>query len=239
MSISAQAQKPIVHNLITLWTIDMTHVGMGIIRFTTDISRDNQPIHFGGLEYMPYPAKADGFERNSQGENARPTLTLFAGSKELTSLIIAQEGLQGATVTRCRTLAKYLDDGDEPDSTQHFPIERYKINCKSQWKTGVSVVLELVNALDMENVKFPARQIVRNYCDWIYRFYDVKTSEFNYEPSNKACPYAGTKYFNSKNEPVRKELDKCSKTIEGCSARFGKNTILPYGGFPGVAPHER
>ena len=81
----------------------------------------------------------------------------------------AGNDLTGATVTRIRTLARFLDavnfPGDinpygTPDSTAEFPQEIYKIDRKSA-ENRDTVQFELASVLDLAGIRAPNRQCTR------------------------------------------------------------------------------
>ena len=232
--LSEALQQPTIDGFVTLWTIDLNHVGMGILRFTNTLGKNGQPVSFGGEKYFPVPIKADGFNKITSGSQSRPTITISAQSLEITALLVADDGLQGATVTRTRTLASFLDDGEEPNGDAHLPTELYIIDRASEWIAGDYVVEELVNALDLENSYFPKMVMQKNYCQFIYRKWDSKDGKFMYSDF-ATCPYAGDICFNRQNNPCDKFEDACSKTLTGCRLRFGQNATLPFFGFPAIA----
>lgn len=233
-SMSEAIQQPIVDGFVTLWTIDLNHVGMGILRFTNTLGKNGHPVSFGGEKYFPVPIKAEGFNKITSGSQSRPTITISAQSLEITALLVADDGLQGATVTRTRTLARFLDDGEEPNGDAHLPTEMYIIDRASEWIAGDYVVEELVNALDLENSYFPKMVIQKNYCQFIYRKWDSKDGKFIYSEFAQ-CPYVGELCFNRQNNPCDKFEDACSKNLTGCRLRFGQNATLPFFGFPAIA----
>ena len=60
-----------------------------------------------------HPMEADGFVYNGQGSLPRPTLRIGNLFSTITALIATlPNGLEGAKVTRIRTLARYIDDGE-------------------------------------------------------------------------------------------------------------------------------
>ena len=72
---------------------------------------DGQGVTFGGQFYTPIPMEADGFAYNGQGSLPRPTLRVSNLFSTITALIATlPNGLEGAKVTRIRTLARYIDD---------------------------------------------------------------------------------------------------------------------------------
>ena len=81
----------------------------------------------------------------------------------------AGNDLTGATVTRIRTLARFLDavnfPGDinpygTPDNTAEFPQEIYKIDRKSAENREV-VQFELAAVFDLAGIRAPKRQCTR------------------------------------------------------------------------------
>lgn len=235
--ISAEAQSLTPDNLISLYEIDLSHIGLGIVRFTQSIAGPYSIVSWGGNQYYPWPIEIEGIEKKTEGSAARPTIKAAAILPEMSALLIGAH-LQGARLSRIRTFRRFLDDGAEPSVVDHFPIDYYRIERVSEWVSGQSVTLELANPLDIEQAYFPKRQIIRDYCYWRYRVYDTSKNKFTYSKIS-ACPYTGKNYFNQKNESVSDpSLDMCSKTLKGCKLRFGQ-AVLPFGGFPGTAPKAR
>ena len=72
---------------------------------------DGHGVTFGGQLYTSIPMEADGFSYNGQGSLPRPTLRISNLFSTITALIATlPNGLEGAKVTRIRTLARYIDD---------------------------------------------------------------------------------------------------------------------------------
>jgi len=70
-------------------------------------------VVWNGDIYQPFPIEADGFEYTGNGQLPRPTLRAANVFSTLTALILTlPEGLEGAKVTRIRTLARYLDSAN-------------------------------------------------------------------------------------------------------------------------------
>ena len=107
--------------------------------------KDNGEIVWAGNSYQRFPVKAEGFAFQ-KGMFPRPTLTVSNALGTITSILLSVNeasvgnDLTGATVTRIRTLARFIDavnfPGDinpygTPDSTAEFPQEIYKIDRKS------------------------------------------------------------------------------------------------------------
>jgi lambda family phage minor tail protein L len=120
------------------------------------------------------PIQAEGFSFN-KGQLPRPTLTVSNALGTITAILLnvnsitTGNDLTGATVTRIRTLARYLDGANfagntnplgTPDPTAEFPQEIYKIDRKSAENREV-VSFELAAVFDLAGVRAPKRQCTR------------------------------------------------------------------------------
>ena len=151
------------------------HGATTIYRFHAGSSlKDNGEIVWAGNSYQRFPIKAEGFAFR-QGQLPRPTLTVSNALGTITAILLsvntttAGNDLTGATVTRIRTLARFLDavnfPGDinpygTPDNTAEFPQEIYKIDRKSA-ENRDTVQFELASVLDLAGIRAPNRQCTR------------------------------------------------------------------------------
>ena len=161
--------------LFTLQLDNSLHGATTIYRFHAGISlKDNGEIVWAGNTYQRFPIKAEGFAFR-QGQLPRPTLTVSNALGTITAILLsvntttAGNDLTGATVTRIRTLARFLDavnfPGDinpygTPDPTAEFPQEIYKIDRKSAENREV-VQFELASVFDLAGIRAPNRQCTR------------------------------------------------------------------------------
>jgi len=161
--------------LFTLQLDNNLHGATTIYRFHAGSSlKDNGEIVWAGNSYQRFPIKAEGFAFR-QGQLPRPTLTVSNALGTITAILLsvntttAGNDLTGATVTRIRTLARFLDavnfPGDinpygTPDSTAEFPQEIYKIDRKSAENREV-VQFELASVFDLAGIRAPNRQCTR------------------------------------------------------------------------------
>lgn len=214
MTIQADIQSLDPGATIELFVLDSTAIaGGGIVRFHAGTNQVGTAIVWQGLTYSPFPVKAEGFEISGKGTLPRPTLTVANVDGTVGLLVRDLEDLIGATVTRKRTLVKYLDavnftGGTNPtaDTTQSLPDDVFLVERKAS-ETKDFITFELASALDVHGVRIPRRLIQATICPWIY-----KGSE---------CGYAGG-------------LPSCAYTLTDCKTHFG-TTDLPFGGFPGAA----
>ena len=226
---SSEVQKLDQDGIVTFCTIDATSLGGGIFAFTN--SR-NGTVLFGGTTYQPIDFAVDGLEIRSDGEPTTPTLSIATTDSFIPAFIRQFDDGKGAVFTRYRTYRMFLDDGDDPDTGQLFPPEIYFIERKSKDdRVEGALEWELSSILDQEGLMWPPRQVVRGYCDYIYRVRDTSTN--TWIPGE--CPYAGTRNYtregNSTSDPAQ---DVCGKRLSDCKVRFGQTAVLPYRGFPGV-----
>ena len=134
----------------------------------------NGDIIWAGNTYIKMPIQAEGFAFR-KGQLPRPTLTVSNALGTITAILLnvnsvtTGNDLTGATVTRIRTLARYLDGINfigntnpfgTPDPTAEFPQEIYKIDRKSAENRDV-VTFELAAVFDLAGVRVPKRQCTR------------------------------------------------------------------------------
>jgi len=190
-----------------------------LYRFHAGTSLNNNgSVFWGGNEYIPFPIEADGFDYSGNGQLPRPKIRVSNTLSTITALLLTlPDGLEGAKVTRIRTLARYIDAVNfpggvspySPDPTAEFPREIYTIDRKTVENRDV-VEFELAAAFDLAGVSAPKRQCIANICQWVY-----KSTE---------CGYTGA-------------LPTCVKTLTDCKAHFGATAELPFGSFPGIGAY--
>ncbi len=231
--ISALSQELATENLVNLFQIDLSKFGAGVGYFTTDVTEGGQPLRWGGKTYYPTAVEATGFERKAGGTAARPTLRLGNVNPLITSLIIEGKDLVGCEVRRYRTFRRFLDDGLEPSVTDHFPPEIYRVE-RLKGRNKITAEFELASILDQEGVKLPRRQIVRDYCGFIYRRWNAAARAWDID-RHDPCPYAGAAMYDRHGTRVTdRALDVCGKHLADCKLRFGANKRLYTRAFPGV-----
>ena len=160
--------------LFSLQLDNNLHGATTVYRFHAGSSlKDNGEIVWAGNSYQRFPVKAEGFAFR-KGQLPRPTLTLSNALGTITSILLTVNNttvgndLTGATVTRIRTLARFIDavnfPGDinpygTPDSTAEFPQEIYKIDRKSA-ENRDAVQFELASVFDLAGIR-AGRQCTR------------------------------------------------------------------------------
>ena len=164
--------------IIELFTLQLNndlHGATTIYRFHAGSSlKDNGEIVWAGNSYQRFPIKAEGFAFR-KGQLPRPTLTVSNALGTITAILAAVNAttagndLTGATVTRIRTLARFIDAVNfpsninpygQPDHTAEFPKEIYKIDRKSA-ENRETVQFELAAVFDLAGIRAPQRQCTR------------------------------------------------------------------------------
>jgi len=179
-------------------------------------------IIWNGQAYLAFPIEATEFEYTGTGSLPRPKLRISNIYGTITGLILSlPNGLEGAKVTRLRTLARYIDGVNfpggtnplgTPDPTAEFPREIYYIDRKATENRDL-IEFELAAAFDLVGVRAPKRQCVSNVCQWIYR--------------GAECGYAGNAYFNFNDVPVAAiGQDVCGKRLRSCELRFSQQRFV-------------
>lgn len=177
---------------------------------------NNGEIVWNSNNYLRFPVEAEGFEYNGNGQLPRPKLRVSNILSTITAVLLTlPDGLEGAKITRIRTLARYLDAVNfpgnvnpygTPDPTAEFPREIFYIDRKTVENRDV-VEFELAAAFDLAGVRAPKRQCIPNLCQWEYR--------------SPECSYTGNGYFDANDVPTSSAaLDICGKRLTSCETRF-------------------
>ena len=163
--------------IIELFTLQLStalHGENTIYRFHAGSNLNaNGKIVWAGNEYLRFPVQASGFAFQ-KGQLPRPKLIISNATGLISSILLSVNetttgnDLTGATVTRIRTLAKFIDavnfaDGTNAtaDNTAEFPQEIYSIDRKAT-ETREIVEFELAAPTDLAGVRIPGRQATRS-----------------------------------------------------------------------------
>jgi len=161
--------------LFTLQLDNSLHGATTVYRFHNGSSlKDNGEIVWAGNTYQRFPIQAEGFQYG-KGQLPRPTLTVSNALGTITAILLSVNAtttgndLTGATVTRIRTLARFIDAVNfpsnvnpygTPDATAEFPQEIYKIDRKAAENREI-VQFELASVFDLAGIRAPKRQCTR------------------------------------------------------------------------------
>jgi phage-related protein len=218
-------------------------------------SNDYQELIWNAQPYMALPIEVEGFEYTGQGTLPRPKMRISNLLGTITALILTlPEGLEGAKLTRIRTLARFID-------AANFKSDEYLLTEDSfalMYEDSTFIYQEVGNPFGAPDptAEFPReiffvdrksaenRDVVEfelasafdmagvrapkrqciTRCQWVYR--------------SAECSYTGTNYFNASDVAVgNASEDVCGKRVDSCKARFGQNAELPHGGFVGIGSY--
>jgi lambda family phage minor tail protein L len=167
-----------------------------------------------GDAYTPWPILASEFEASASGVIPRPKIRIgtLGSLPSITNLVRDNGDLVGATITRRRTLQKYLDaiNFDSGINENADPlwelVDVYQVAQKSMESPQEGYIeWELRSAIDMEGKLIPKRIIQAGVCGW--------------KPSDTdVCAFVAT----------------CDRRLATCRTNH-PTAALPYGGFPGSA----
>ena len=163
--------------IIELYTLQLSNTLHGdttIYRFHSGSNMNaNGKIIWAGNEYLRFPIQATGFAFQ-KGQLPRPKIIISNATGLISAILLSVNetttgnDLTGATVTRIRTLAKFIDaanfaDGNNPtaDNTAEFPQEIYSIDRKSTENREI-VEFELAAPTDLAGIRIPKRQCTRS-----------------------------------------------------------------------------
>ena len=228
MTIREDEQRLNLTAIVDLYEIDATGIGGNVHRFVPG-PWNGDPVRYEGVEYTPTPVELEGV-RFGGSLSGRPTLRLSRLDAVVAgAALVGTEHWRGATVSRLRTLTRYLDGEPDADPNRHWPKEIWLIE-KLLRADKATVAWQLASPLDIGGRQLPGRQIVRDVCNWRYR--EWRAGAWNY--ARAQCPYTGANYFDADDNAATDAADDvCSRRLSGCRARFPGQAI-PFGGFLGV-----
>ena len=187
----SELQKVAPSSIIELFELQLNTAQHGVnetYRFHAGVSLvGNGDLVWNSNSYLRFPVEAEGFEYSGKGTMPRPKIRCSNILGTITAILASlPAGLEGAKVTRIRTLARYLDGVNFPGGVNpygppdltfpEFPREVYYIDRKVA-ETRDVVEFELASAFDLAGVRAPKRQCISNICQWVY-----KSTECGYTP---------------------------------------------------------
>ncbi len=217
--------KATVNAQLELYDFDLTGIGGDMLYLHNGLNGFNQPLVWQGRRYEPYPIQGANFELTGQGPPARPTLTLSDAYGLVTGLANRLDGLSKGVVIRRQTSTRYLDavnfsEGNPTADPTQEVVSRYVIERLFGVVPKKVAMLELASPAETDGAKIPGRPIFANVCGHIYR---------------QSCPYRGKPVADRFDLPTKDPLkDDCSRSIQGCRARFFANGVLPFDGAPSI-----
>lgn len=250
MAINTDLQRLAPGNRVRLYEVDGSQFDGPLLRFHSDtLPHTPEEIAAAGgdetklpaksiwwqrEEYSAWPVQVEGIEMSSDGQSAQPKLSVANLDGSITALCLAFDDMVQAKVIVHDTFKHYLDavnfpDGNSEADPEQEKVQVYFIDSKST-ETNEIVEFTLSSPADLQGLLIPTRQI-HSLCTWCMRG--------DYRSGN-GCDYARTLYFDEKGNPTDDpSKDKCSGLLVDCKKRFGSDSPLPFGGFPGSALIKR
>lgn len=138
----AELQKPSPSNIVELFQLELNTTMHGISQtyyfHNGTNTNENSNLIFNNIEYTRMPIEAEGFEYNGK-QTPRPTLKISNILGTITTILLTlPQGLEGAKVTRLRTLQRYIDN-------TNFTGGEILL------ENGSNLLLENGSAIDMES----------------------------------------------------------------------------------------
>ena len=174
----SEVQKINPSAIIELFTLQLDnslHGATTIYRFHSGSNLNaNGQIVWAGNSYLRFPIEATGFAYQ-RGQIPRPKLVVSNALGTISAILLlvnqttTGNDLTGATFTRIRTMARFLDAANfsggsnplgTPDPTAEFKRQVYTVDRKAT-ETREVVEFELAGAIDMAGVRAPKRQCTR------------------------------------------------------------------------------
>ncbi|OTA20467.1 putative tail component of prophage [Xenorhabdus beddingii] len=241
MTINADLQRLESGSKILLFSVDGSAFGGPELFFHnhsipyTEAELENpddlpiKSIWWQGVEYRPWPVRIEGLEVNGDGRTVSPTLSVANLDGTISAMCLAYQNMAQAQVTIHMTFAHYLDarnfpeGNSEADPTQE-KIDVFYIDSKTH-EDNTEIHFALSSPADLQGIQIPTRQI-HSLCTWCIRGLYRKSP----------CNYTGDRYFDEEGNPVDDpSRDACGGLMSDCKARYGEESQLPFGGFPGSA----
>lgn len=250
--IRADEQRLAVGTVVSLYAIDASAQGGGVLRFAPG-PWNGARIVYAGVSYAAAPIRVRGVGSGGDGAANRPRLEVGRLDSAVAAALVGADQWQGAKVTRLRTLERYLDGAPEADPERHWPLDVWWIERLAE-DAPESITWQLAGAVDLDSAMLPGRQMLADCCHWRYRRWDPTGGAGGagaWDYSEAECPYTGSAnsgagggpYYNAQDEQLtgqaaRPQDDVCSRRISGCRARF-PDSALPFGGFVGLGRLRR
>ena len=247
--------------IIELFTLELNTLQHGVTetyRFHAGSSlNSNGQVTWAGNAYLRFPVEADGFQYNGSGQLPRPTLRIANLTGTITALLLTlPSGIEGAKVTRIRTLARYLDavnflnlqdltteSGDILTTQNNDTISGYAVSGVSPYTPDPTAAFPAeVYYIDRKSSE--TRDVIEFELAAAFDLAGVRAPKRQclticpWVYRSTECSYTGSSYFDENDGAVATlALDKCGKRLSSCKARFGDVAALPFGGFPGVGAY--
>ena len=232
--------------IIELFRLELNTAQHGtndVFRFHAGTSLNNNGnVYWAGEEYLAFPIEADGFDYSGNGQLPRPKIRVSNILSTITALILTlPDGLEGAKVTRIRTLARYLDEnnfpGIDPLVTQSgFSLATQGGGVLSTQQIDPSITPDPTAEFPRE-IYYVDRKTVENRDVVEFELAAAFDLAGISAPKRKCVANICQWVYKSTECGYSGGLPTCLKTLTDCKAHFGATAELPFGSFPGIGAY--
>lgn len=209
---------------LDLFEADLQPMGGDVLRFHSGTNGFYTDVIWKGRAYPAYPIAVEGFEMKNEGTYSRPSMAVANVSGLITGVNHDFADMIGVVITRRQVPVKFLDAVNFPNGNPDADptkegVSRYVVTRMTE-ETFEQVTYELATPVDCDNAVMPARTILADVCQWIYR--------------GEGCRYSGPPVADERDNPTSDpSKDKCSHRKSGCRFRYPRPAPMPISSFPG------
>jgi lambda family phage minor tail protein L len=147
---------------LELFDFDATYIGGTVSYYSNTPTGGLAPILWRGNSYYQMPLELTGVDYRADGTAPnRPQISVSNINKFFRAAIGNLGDLTGLRITRWRTFAQFIDDGEQPNVNMHYPIDTWTIT-RLIGRSKFGVQYELSGPLDRPGLKLPRKQILRD-----------------------------------------------------------------------------
>jgi len=221
------------------------HGSTTLYRFHPGVNeKDNNDIIWNGSTYQRYPVEMEGFEYTGSGQLPRPKIRISNALNLITAVLLTlPDGLEGAKVTRIRTLARYLDDANFLTALSPLATQSGDILTAQNNDTLIGVSQTNPYGTPDPTAEFPReiyyvdRKTVENRAIVEFELAAIFDLAGVRAPKRQCLSNICQWVYKSTECSYSGPLETCNKTLKDCEDHFGENNRLPFGSFPGIGAY--
>src|SRR5690606_36019479 len=122
-----ESQSLAPDTIVSLFTFDTSSIGGPILPFVEGRRVDGQSIYYGGTKYEAIDIEFDGLETSGSGAFPQPEVKIANTDGIIQSVVNAYGEPLGCTLYRIRTYARFLDNGDTPDTAAYYGPDVFRV----------------------------------------------------------------------------------------------------------------
>lgn len=214
---------------IELYVLDLNPIGVAETYYFSPQNDNGVELVWGGQTYTYAAISITGVEAGVDGV-PEPRLSLPNVDKFASAIVLANQDLVGAKVTRIRTFADFLDGEPLADGNSFLSQDTFRVFQKMRLNK-VYAEFALRPLYSLEGRTLPGRVCLKSVC--MHRYRDGSSGTFDY--SKATCPHVGAGKFTADGTATSVVAeDVCGKRLSDCILRFA-GAPLPTRAFPGMS----